>query len=54
LLLADLRSRRSGSPHGGNVRALEHALIVRESSGPPAKPAKRRAAPPRAPAKAGA
>jgi LacI family transcriptional regulator len=53
LLLGDLRSRRSGSPHGGNVRALEHALIVRESSGPPAKASKRARLPARA-TKAGA
>jgi LacI family transcriptional regulator len=41
LLLADLRSRRSGSGRRATVRALEHSLIVRESSGPPPRPAKR-------------
>jgi LacI family transcriptional regulator len=41
LLLADLRSRRSGSARRATVRALEHSLIVRESSGPPPRPAKR-------------
>ncbi|HEU0100375.1 MAG TPA: LacI family DNA-binding transcriptional regulator [Allosphingosinicella sp.] len=35
LLLADLRVRRAGSPRRLIKRTLEHALIIRESSGPP-------------------
>ena len=35
LLLADLRVRRAGSPRRLIKRTLDHALIVRESSGPP-------------------
>jgi LacI family transcriptional regulator len=35
LLIADLRRRRSGAPHKIAERVLSHALIVRESSGPP-------------------
>lgn len=41
LLLADLRSRRAGAAQRCPVRVLDHALIVRESSGPPPRPAKR-------------
>jgi LacI family transcriptional regulator len=36
LLLADLRGRRAGTPRRRTERVLEHALIVRESSGAPA------------------
>jgi LacI family transcriptional regulator len=39
LLVADLRTRRSGSPHKGMERVLSHALMIRESSGPPENPA---------------
>ena len=35
LLLADLRGRRAGTPRRFAERVLEHALIVRESSGAP-------------------
>jgi LacI family transcriptional regulator len=35
LLLADLRVRRAGSPRPLIKRTLDHALIIRESSGPP-------------------
>jgi LacI family transcriptional regulator len=48
LLLSDLRTRRSGSPGRAILRVLEHALIVRESSGPPPRIAKRGRAPTRA------
>ena len=41
LLLADLRGRRSGSPRRFTERVLEHALIVRESSGRPHRAPKR-------------
>lgn len=34
MLLADLRSRRRGSPPVSAERVLEHELIIRESSGP--------------------
>ena len=36
LLITDLRRRRSGAPHKFAERVLSHALIIRESSGPPA------------------
>ena len=36
LLLADLRGRRSGMPRRFAERVLDHEMIVRESSGPPA------------------
>jgi LacI family transcriptional regulator len=36
LLLADLRDRRSSAPGGPAERVLDHALIIRESSAPPA------------------
>ena len=36
LLLSDLRSRRSGATPAPAERVLEHSLIIRESSGPPA------------------
>ena len=36
LLLADLRLRRSGNPTQAAERVLEHSLILRESSVPPA------------------
>ena len=44
LLLADLRSRRSGADTGQAERVLDHELVIRESSGPAAKlqPAKAR------------
>jgi LacI family transcriptional regulator len=35
LLIADLRRRRAGAPHKFAERVLSHALIIRESSGPP-------------------
>lgn len=35
LLTADLRRRRAGAPHKFAERVLSHALIIRESSGPP-------------------
>ena len=35
LLIADLRSRSGGSPRKFTERVLSHALIIRESSGPP-------------------
>ena len=35
LLIADLRRRRAGAPHKAAERVLSHALIIRESSGPP-------------------
>jgi LacI family transcriptional regulator len=35
LLIADLRSRRVGSPRKFAERVLSHAMIIRESSGPP-------------------
>lgn len=35
LLIADLRRRRSGAPHKFAERVLSHAMIIRESSGPP-------------------
>ncbi|HEY0412856.1 MAG TPA: LacI family DNA-binding transcriptional regulator [Allosphingosinicella sp.] len=41
LLLADLRGRRAGTPRRFTERVLEHALIVRESSGPPITAANR-------------
>jgi len=41
LLIADLRRRRSGAPHKFAERVLSHAMIIRESSGPP--PAVRKA-----------
>ena len=44
LLIADLRRRRSGTPQKFVERVLSHAMIIRESSGPPpgARPAKSR------------
>ena len=46
LLIADLRSHRAGSPRKFSERVLTHAMIIRESSGPPptGKPRKSRAA----------
>jgi LacI family transcriptional regulator len=35
LLIADLRRRRTGAPHKFAERVLSHAMIIRESSGPP-------------------
>lgn len=35
LLITDLRRRRTGAPHKFAERVLSHALIIRESSGPP-------------------
>jgi LacI family transcriptional regulator len=35
LLITDLRRRRSGAPHKAAERVLSHAMIIRESSGPP-------------------
>ncbi|GAA3885805.1 LacI family DNA-binding transcriptional regulator [Sphingomonas limnosediminicola] len=35
LLITDLRRRRSGAPHKAAERVLSHALIIRESCGPP-------------------
>ncbi len=43
LLVADLRCRRSGTPHEITERVLGHALIIRESSAPPATGKKRKA-----------
>lgn len=40
LLIADLRSRAGGSPRKFTERVLSHAMIIRESSGPPAGPRK--------------
>lgn len=37
LLVADLRGRRAASPRKSTERVLSHALIIRESSGPPPK-----------------
>ena len=37
LLIADLRSRQAKVPRKVNERVLAHALIIRESSGPPPK-----------------
>jgi LacI family transcriptional regulator len=42
LLLADIRARRAGGRCEIYERVLEHEMVVRESSGPPAKPSKRR------------
>jgi LacI family transcriptional regulator len=36
LLLSDLRNRRSGGPRRFTERVLEHELVIRESSSPPA------------------
>jgi LacI family transcriptional regulator len=36
LLIADLRRRRSDGPHKFTERVLSHAMIIRESSAPPA------------------
>jgi LacI family transcriptional regulator len=36
LLIADLRSHRTGTPRKFTERVLSHAMIIRESSGPPA------------------
>jgi len=36
LLIADLRSRGGGAPRKFTERVLSHAMIIRESSGPPA------------------
>lgn len=41
LLMTDLRRRRSGAAHKSAERVLSHAMIIRESSGPP--PGHRRA-----------
>jgi LacI family transcriptional regulator len=49
LLIADLRRRRAGAPHKFAERVLSHALIIRESSGPPPGARKSKA---RKPAKA--
>jgi len=35
LLIADLRRRRGGAAHKFTERVLSHAMIIRESSGPP-------------------
>jgi LacI family transcriptional regulator len=35
LLIAELRRRRTGAPHKFAERVLTHAMIIRESSGPP-------------------
>jgi LacI family transcriptional regulator, galactose operon repressor len=35
LLIADLRSRQGGTPRKFTERVLSHAMIIRESSGPP-------------------
>jgi LacI family transcriptional regulator, galactose operon repressor len=35
LLIADLRRRRTDAPHKFTERVLSHAMIIRESSGPP-------------------
>jgi LacI family transcriptional regulator len=43
LIVADLRSRRAGAPHKGTERVLSHALIIRESSAPPAGARRNRA-----------
>ena len=46
LLIADLRSHRAGSPRKFTERVLSHAMIIRESSGPPAAARKARKARP--------
>jgi LacI family transcriptional regulator len=46
LLIADLRSRRGGTPRKFTERVLSHAMIIRESSGPPAAARKARKARP--------
>ena len=35
LLIADMRSRQNGAAHKLGERVLSHAMIIRESSGPP-------------------
>jgi LacI family transcriptional regulator len=35
LMIADLRSRQNGAVHKSGERVLSHAMIIRESSGPP-------------------
>jgi LacI family transcriptional regulator len=35
LMIADLRSRQNGAAHKSGERVLSHAMIIRESSGPP-------------------
>jgi LacI family transcriptional regulator len=44
LLIADLRSHNGGAPRKFTERVLSHAMIIRESSGPPpgARKAKKR------------
>ena len=42
LLVADLRGPRAGAPHKGSERVLSHAMILRDSSGPPPGSGKRR------------
>jgi len=44
LLLADLRLRRSGNPTQAAERVLDHSLIIRESSVPPASVRRRASA----------
>ena len=46
LLIPDLRSRRGGTPRKFTERVLSHAMIIRESSGPPAAARKARKARP--------
>jgi LacI family transcriptional regulator len=46
LLIADLRSRGGGTPRKFTERVLSHAMIIRESSGPPAAARKARKARP--------
>jgi LacI family transcriptional regulator len=42
LLIADMRSRQNGASHKSGERVLSHAMIIRESSGPPPGPRKAR------------
>jgi LacI family transcriptional regulator len=44
LLIADLRSHRAGGPRKFTERVLSHAIIIRESSTPPASARKPRKA----------
>jgi LacI family transcriptional regulator len=43
LLIADLRRHRTGTPRSFTERVLSHALIIRESSGPPPAAARSKA-----------
>lgn len=43
LLLVELRNRRTGNRHSTAERVLEHELIIRESSGPPASATRKNA-----------